>query len=65
MFKFAVPGGCNFDVDFCNWTNEVRTDDFNWTRKTGKTPSSKTGPAEDKSGEGIWTLIWNVILMIP
>ena len=47
-----MPGGCNFDADFCNWTNEVKGDDFNWTRQTGKTPSSKTGPMRDRTGKG-------------
>ena len=49
---FAVPGGCDFDVDICNWKNESKIDDFDWTRRKGKTPSSKTGPWKDRRGEG-------------
>ncbi|XP_015766522.1 PREDICTED: MAM and LDL-receptor class A domain-containing protein 1-like [Acropora digitifera] len=52
-----LPGGCNFDADFCNWTNEVKGDDFNWTRRTGKTPSSKTGPMRDRTGKGYYIYI--------
>ena len=47
-----MPGGCNFDLNFCNWTNEALRDDFDWIRRSGRTPSSKTGPSEDRAGEG-------------
>lgn len=47
-----MPGGCDFDVDFCNWRNESKIDDFDWTRRKGKTPSTKTGPRKDRTGEG-------------
>ncbi|KAJ7389102.1 hypothetical protein OS493_033423 [Desmophyllum pertusum] len=47
-------GGCDFDVDFCDWTNEVGRDDFNWTRRKEKTPSSSTGPNKDRSGVGYY-----------
>ena len=39
-------------MDFCNWTNEAGRDDFDWIRMNKKTPSSNTGPTEDRSGEG-------------
>lgn len=45
-------GGCDFDVDFCNWTNDAGGDDFDWIRLNEKTPSSNTGPIEDRSGGG-------------
>lgn len=52
-----LPGGCNFDVDFCDWTNETTDDDFDWIRRAGKTPSSKTGPNEDRTGKGYYAYI--------
>ncbi|WAR02785.1 MLRP2-like protein [Mya arenaria] len=34
---------CNFDSDFCQWSNAL-SDQFDWTRKSGSTVSSGTGP---------------------
>lgn len=48
-----MPGGCDFEVDFCNWTNEAPRDDFDWLRHSGRTPSTKTGPSSDRTEEGI------------
>ncbi|XP_048583250.1 uncharacterized protein LOC116612520 [Nematostella vectensis] len=49
----SEPGDCNFDRDFCNWTNEQGTDDFDWSRNKGPTPSDNTGPSADHtSGKG-------------
>ncbi|EDO45587.1 predicted protein, partial [Nematostella vectensis] len=31
----------------CNWTNEQRTDDFDWLREKGSSPSLFTGPSAD------------------
>ncbi|XP_022800392.1 MAM and LDL-receptor class A domain-containing protein 1-like [Stylophora pistillata] len=47
-----LDGGCDFDVDFCNWRNETGGDDFDWTRLGTRTPSSNTGPRKDRSGDG-------------
>lgn len=33
----------NFEVDLGNWTNDTGTDDFDWTRSSGTTPSGGTG----------------------
>ncbi|KAL9981490.1 hypothetical protein ACROYT_G010197 [Oculina patagonica] len=49
-----VEGGCDFDVDFCNWTNDTNRDDFDWIRTNVRTPSSNTGPTEDRSGVGYY-----------
>lgn len=48
------PNDCEFDFDvMCHWTNDPNDPDFNWERKTGGTPSSKTGPSGDHtSGSG-------------
>lgn len=41
-----VSGYCNFEKDFCGWTNSV-TDQFDWIRNKGATGSSGTGPTND------------------
>ena len=38
---------CDFEFGFCNWTNERRTDVFDWTRHRGSAVSSFTGPWAD------------------
>lgn len=53
IIGFTVPGGCDFEVDFCNWTNEASRDDFDWLQHSGRTPSTKTGPSSDRTEEGI------------
>ena len=40
------PDDCTFETDLCGFTN-VDGDDFDWTQRMGKTPSSKTGPEVD------------------
>ncbi|XP_032218080.2 uncharacterized protein LOC5517708 isoform X2 [Nematostella vectensis] len=53
LVSSSEPGDCNFDRDFCNWTNEQRTDDFDWLREKGSSPSLFTGPSADHtSGQG-------------
>ncbi|XP_073232940.1 MAM domain-containing glycosylphosphatidylinositol anchor protein 2-like [Porites lutea] len=37
---------CNFESNLCTWTQD-KTDQFDWTRKSGSTPSSPTGPSVD------------------
>ena len=37
---------CNFESDLCSWS-QVTTDDTDWTRRNGTTPSYNTGPARD------------------
>ena len=46
---FLVLGDCDFQKDFCTWTN-LRGDQFNWTRRSGSTLSSLTGPDRDRLG---------------
>lgn len=45
------PLWCSFEEDLCGYENEVyfKTDDFDWVRKAGSTPSLKTGPKVDKT----------------
>ena len=41
------PDDCTFETkDLCGFSN-VDGDDFDWTQRMGKTPSSKTGPEVD------------------
>lgn len=39
-------GNCDFDKGFCKWQN-VKDNVFDWTRNSGRTPSSATGPSFD------------------
>ncbi|XP_031559470.1 MAM and LDL-receptor class A domain-containing protein 1-like [Actinia tenebrosa] len=50
------PGDCDFDSSFCNWTNTV-DDEFDWTRLSGRTASSNTGPSSDVTGRGYYAYI--------
>ena len=40
------PLDCDFDVNTCTWV-QGDTDDFNWSRISGSTPSNNTGPNGD------------------
>ncbi|CAH3189514.1 unnamed protein product, partial [Porites evermanni] len=31
----------------CTWLNVPKSDDFDWLRRSGSTPSSNTGPSTD------------------
>ncbi|KAJ7380810.1 hypothetical protein OS493_007192 [Desmophyllum pertusum] len=48
------PGGvCDFQQDLCSYTQD-KTDDFDWTRSKGQTPTSGTGPLTDHTlGTGL------------
>ena len=39
---------CDFEKDLCLWSQSSR-DDLDWTRFSGTTPSSNTGPGVDHS----------------
>ncbi|XP_041467508.1 MAM and LDL-receptor class A domain-containing protein 1-like [Lytechinus variegatus] len=39
---------CDFEVDFCFWTQEPSSS-WKWLRNAGSTPSSSTGPSRDHS----------------
>ncbi|KAM6356993.1 IgGFc-binding protein-like [Alca torda] len=54
----AAPTACNmsctFDVDFCEW-QQATSDDFDWIRHKGPTPTPNTGPSYDHTtGEGYY-----------
>ena len=40
----------SFESGFGNWTNDASGDTLDWTRRTGSTPSSSTGPGSASSG---------------
>ena len=45
---------CDFEVDTCAWT-DTAPDGFSWTRRSGGTPSSSTGPSGDHTtGSGFY-----------
>lgn len=43
---------CRFEEDFCQWQFDL-TGDFNWTRHTGETSSTGTGPTAGKKIKNI------------
>lgn len=51
----AAPTACNmsctFDVDFCEW-EQATSDDFDWIRHKGPTPTPNTGPSHDHTTGG-------------
>ncbi|XP_067851819.1 IgGFc-binding protein-like [Heptranchias perlo] len=42
---------CNFDIDLCDWM-QSKTDNFDWKRISGSTPSANTGPSFDHTTAG-------------
>ena len=47
-------------MDFCDWSQDDSSDDFDWSRGKGGTPSQGTGPEKDHStgtAEGRWIVI--------
>ena len=58
MTNFAnfclVQVSCDFDKDGCGFI-QLTIDKFDWTLKTGSTPSSGTGPSNGHGGKGrLW-----------
>ena len=49
MFSFAVNVGvsCNFEQSLCSSWTQDNSDVFDWTRRSGSTGSSGTGPSVD------------------
>ncbi|XP_010571424.1 PREDICTED: zonadhesin-like, partial [Haliaeetus leucocephalus] len=50
----ACNMSCTFDVDFCEW-EQATSDDFDWIRHKGPTPTPNTGPSHDHTtGDGYY-----------
>ena len=48
MNCFSGDDICNFENGLCNYIQD-KSDDFDWLRRYGQTPSDKTGPDTDHS----------------
>ncbi|XP_030851585.1 MAM and LDL-receptor class A domain-containing protein 1-like, partial [Strongylocentrotus purpuratus] len=44
--RHVYETNCDFDLDLCTFT-QATTDDIDWTRRAGNTPSTDTGPEND------------------
>ena len=51
--KSCVYWACTFDEGDCRMSQSI-SDDLDWTRNTGATPSAGTGPEKDVSGYGYY-----------
>ena len=49
LFRFL---GCGFENGLCPGWYQSNTDEFDWTRRSGHTPSSATGPSSGHGGYG-------------
>ncbi|EDO49949.1 predicted protein [Nematostella vectensis] len=47
---------CNFDSNMCSFVN-MGSDKFDWTRRSGGTPSQGTGPSSGHGGKGSYMYI--------
>ena len=45
----ATALDCKFEKDICQW-KQSQSDKFDWTRRKGATPNSRTGPRESSTG---------------
>ena len=43
---------CDFDSGLCSQWSQSTSDQFDWTVRSGPTPSHNTGPLADHSGSG-------------
>ncbi|XP_067033839.1 MAM and LDL-receptor class A domain-containing protein 1-like isoform X2 [Acropora muricata] len=52
-------GDCDFDQNtFCSWQQDRQNDNFDWTLRSGRTPSGNTGPQNDHTtGNGRYAYI--------
>lgn len=48
---YYISGICDFEADFCDWTQEQNADQFDWKRDRNGTRSTGTGPTYDHTTE--------------
>lgn len=48
QFILLFYSQCSFEIDLCQWS-QLTTDDFDWTRMKGSTPTHNSGPTRDHS----------------
>lgn len=61
------PGYCDFQTNFCTWSNVINADDFDFIRSKGSTSSSGTGPTADHTlatNQGSFCSFENFCLML-
>ncbi|ESO93997.1 hypothetical protein LOTGIDRAFT_104973 [Lottia gigantea] len=49
---------CDFNKNFCTWSNTKSGDVFDWTRHSGSTSSSDTGPRDDHTNMNLSSYIY-------
>ncbi len=49
--NFPATVSCDFETSFCGFT-QASDDVFDWTRHSGSTTSSNTGPSDDHTPGG-------------
>lgn len=49
-YEYFLLIACDFEVDLCGM-EQSKTDQFDWIQKSGRTPSSATGPSGDRIEE--------------
>ncbi|XP_073238534.1 chymotrypsinogen B-like isoform X2 [Porites lutea] len=52
----AEDPACDFERNLCEW-RQSKSDQFDWTRKSGRTASSNTGPSSGHGGKGYYIYI--------
>ena len=55
---------CTFEKNLCNW-KQSKADNFDWTRRKGKTPSFGTGPSQSSTGKNGMTISFILISYLP
>ena len=53
----VVIASADFEADIGDWTNPTGVDNYDWTRDSGGTPSSSTGPSSGASGSSYYAFL--------